>query len=139
MVAASVAQPRFRMVMLGAFAVMALTLAAVGLYGVMAYSVSQRRSELGLRMALGAESGHVLRLVLREGLVPVAFGIVAGLAGAALLTGVMSTLLFEVSAFDPLTFASVSALLAIVAAAACYLPARRATMVDPLTALRNES
>jgi ABC-type antimicrobial peptide transport system permease subunit len=118
---------------------MALTLASVVLYGVMAYSVSQRRSELGFRMALGAESGHVLRLVLREGLVPVAFGIVAGLAGAALLTGVMSTLLFEVSAFDPLTFASVSALLAIVAAAACYLPARRATMVDPLTALRNES
>ncbi len=138
MVAASVAQPRFRMVMLGVFAALALTLAAVGLYGVMAYSVSQRRGELGLRMALGAESGHVLRLVLREGLVPVAFGIVAGLAGAALLTGVMSTLLFEVSAFDPLTFASVSALLAIVAAAACYLPARRATMVDPLTALRNE-
>jgi putative ABC transport system permease protein len=126
------------MLMLGVFAVMALTLAAVGLYGVMAYSVSQRRGELGLRMALGAESGHVLRLVLREGLLPVASGIVAGLVGAALLTGVMSNLLFEVSAFDPLTFGSVSALLALVAAAACYLPARRATMVDPLTALRNE-
>jgi putative ABC transport system permease protein len=138
LVAASVAQPRFRMLMLGVFAVMALTLAAVGLYGVMAYSVSQRRGELGLRMALGAESGHVLRLVLREGLLPVASGIVAGLVGAALLTGVMSNLLFEVSAFDPLTFGSVSALLALVAAAACYLPARRATMVDPLTALRNE-
>ena len=135
-VAAAVAQPRFRMLLLGLFATIALTLAAVGLYGVMAYSVSQRRKEIGLRMALGAASSDVLRLVLVEGLAPVAAGIVIGLAGAALLTQVMATLLFEVSPFDPATFAIVSALLALVAAIACYLPARRATRVDPLAALR---
>ena len=137
-VSSAVAQPRFRMTLLALFAAIALTLAAVGLYGVMAYSVSQRRKELGLRMALGAASGDVLRLVLREGLAPVAAGIVIGLAAAALLTQLMSTLLYEVSPFDPATFAIVSALLALVAMIACYVPARRATRLDPLAALKYE-
>jgi putative ABC transport system permease protein len=138
MVSASVAQPRFRMMMFALFALIALGLAAVGLYGVMAYLVGQRRGELGLRMALGADPGDVLRLMLREGLLPVAIGIVIGLAGAAALTRIMSTLLFDVSPFDPITFTVVPILLASVAATACYIPARRATRVDPLAALRYE-
>jgi putative ABC transport system permease protein len=136
MVSASVAQPRFRMLTLGLFALIALGLAAVGLYGVMAYSVGQRRGELGLRIALGADSGDVLRLVLREGLMPVGIGIAVGLLGAGALTRIMSTLLFDVSPFDPITFTAVPALLAAVAAIACYIPARRATRVDPLATLR---
>jgi putative ABC transport system permease protein len=103
---------------------------------VTAYSVGQRRGELGLRMALGADSGNVLRLVLREELLPVAAGIASGLGGAAALTRIMSTLLFEVDAFDPFTFIAVPLLLATVAAAACYIPARSATRIDPLAALR---
>jgi putative ABC transport system permease protein len=136
LVSSAVAQPRFRMILLGLFAVMALMLAAVGLYGVMAYSVGQRSSELGLRMALGAETSDVLRLVLKEGLMPVAIGIVIGLLGAAALTRLMSTLFFSVGPFDPITFTAVPLLLTFVAAVACYIPARRATRVDPLTALR---
>jgi putative ABC transport system permease protein len=134
--AKAVAQPRFRTIVLSLFACVALALAAVGLYGVTAYSVSQRRAELGVRMALGAESRQVVRLVLREGLMPVAVGIAIGIAGAAVLTRVISTLLFDVAALDPLTFATVPVLLAIVAITACYLPARRASTVDPLTVLR---
>jgi len=136
MVSASVAQPRFRMLMLGLFALIALGLAAVGLYGVMAYSVGERRGELGLRIALGADSGDVLRLVLRQGLMPVGIGIAVGLLGAGALTRIMSTLFFDVSPFDPITFTAVPVLLAVVAAIACYIPARRATRVDPLAALR---
>ena len=136
MVSASVAQPRFRMLMLGLFALIALGLAAVGLYGVMAYSVGQRRGELGLRIALGADSGDVLRLVLRQSLMPVGIGIAVGLLGAGALTRIMSTLFFDVSPFDPITFTAVPVLLAVVAAIACYIPARRATRVDPLAALR---
>jgi putative ABC transport system permease protein len=135
-VAASTAQARFRTRILVIFAAVALVLAAVGLYGVVAYSVNQRRAELGLRMALGAHRGDVLRLVLRQGLLPVAFGIVAGLAGAAALTGVMTTLLYEVSAQDPLTFAAVAVTVLSVAAVACYVPARRAMAVDPALTLR---
>ena len=135
-VAASLAQPKFRTRILGIFATVALALAAVGLYGVVAFSVNQRRAELGLRMALGAHRNDVLRLVLRQGLLPVAVGIIAGLLGAAALTRVMRTLLYEVSAQDPLTFAGVVATLLSVAALACYLPARRAMSVDPVVALR---
>jgi putative ABC transport system permease protein len=135
-VAAAVAQPRFRMLLLALFAGMALGLATVGLYGVMAYSVSQRQNELGLRMALGAEPGDLLRLVMRDGLIPVAVGIAVGLAGAAMLTQLMSTLLFGIVPFDPITFSTVSLLLGVVAALACYIPARRAATADPATALR---
>jgi putative ABC transport system permease protein len=133
----AVAPARFRMLMMGLFALVALALAVVGLYGVMAYTVGQRRQELGVRAALGAESSTLLRLVLREGLTPVAIGIAIGLAGAATLTRLMSTLIFEINVFDPFTFAAVPVLLAMVAAVACYLPARRATRVDPLIALRH--
>jgi len=137
-VAASVAQPRFRMILLGLFAIMALALAAVGLYGVMAFSVGQRRTELGVRMALGADASSLVWLVLRQGLTPVAIGLAIGLPGAALLTQVMSGLLYEIDTYDPVTFAGVSLLLAGVATAACYLPARRAVALDPLTAIRHE-
>ncbi len=135
-VAASTAQAKFRTRILMVFAAVALLLAAVGLYGVVAFSVNQRRAELGLRMALGAHRGDVLRLVLRQGLLPVALGIAAGLAGAAALTGVMTTLLYEVSPQDPLTFAAVAVTLLSVAAVACYVPARRAMAVDPALTLR---
>jgi predicted permease len=135
-VAASVAEPRFRTLLLSVFAIVSLALAAVGLYGVVAFSVNQRRSELGLRMALGADPGDVLRLVLREGMTPVGVGILCGLAGASILAGVMKNLLFGVDALDPVTFGVVTAALAAVALAACYVPARRATRLDPATTLR---
>jgi putative ABC transport system permease protein len=135
-VAASVAEPRFRTLLLSIFAIVSLSLAAVGLYGVVAFSVNQRRAELGLRMALGANPGDLLRLVLREGMMPVAAGILVGLAGAAALASVMKTLLFGVDALDPVTFAAVATVLACVALAACYVPARRAMMVDPAHTLR---
>jgi putative ABC transport system permease protein len=136
LVSANVAEPRFRTLLLSIFAIVSLMLAAVGLYGVVAFSVSQRRAELGLRMALGADPRDVLRLVLREGMMPVAAGILLGLGGAAILARVMKTLLFNVDTLDPLTFGSVALTLAFVAFAACYVPARRATTVDPATALR---
>jgi putative ABC transport system permease protein len=135
-VGAAVAQPRFRMVLLGLFAGIAVVLAAVGLYGVMAFAVGQRRSELGLRMALGADARDVLRLVLRQGLTPVVAGVIVGLLASAALTRVMTGLLYEIQPFDPLTLVAVSLLLTLVATAACYVPARRATRIDPLAALR---
>jgi len=134
--AASVAEPRFRTLVLSIFALVSLALAGLGLYGVVAFSVSQRRSELGLRMALGADSGSVLSLVVREGMTPVLAGIVLGLAGAALLGRVLKTLLFETRTFDPATFGAVALMLLLVALAACYVPARRATRLDPALTLR---
>ena len=136
LVSANVAEPRFRTLLLSIFAGVSLALAAVGLYGVMAFSVSQRRAELGLRMALGANPSDVLRLVLREGMAPVVAGILIGLGGAAVLARVMKRLLFGVETFDPLTFAAVAVTLTSVALAACYIPARRAMTVDPATSLR---
>jgi putative ABC transport system permease protein len=137
-VADSLVRPRFLSLLLGAFSVIALALAAVGIYGVMAYSVSQRTQEIGVRVALGARSSDVLKMVLGQGTKLATVGVGIGLAGAFALTRVMSTLLFEVSVTDPVTFAAVVALLAIVALLACYIPARRATKVDPLIALRCE-
>jgi putative ABC transport system permease protein len=137
-VADSLARPRFLSLLLGAFSVIALALAAVGIYGVMAYSVSQRTQEIGVRVALGARSSDVMKMVLGQGTKLAAVGVGIGLVGAFALTRVMSTLLFEVSVTDPVTFAAVVALLAIVALLACYIPARRATKVDPLIALRCE-
>lgn len=136
LVAANVAQPRFRTLLLAIFAAVSLVLATVGLYGVVAFSVNQRRAELGLRIALGADPADVLRLVLREGMMPVAAGIVAGVGAALLLARVMQSLLFGVDATDPVTFAGVALALAAVALAACYVPARRATRVDPAMTLR---
>jgi putative ABC transport system permease protein len=134
----SVAQPRFYSVMLGAFAFVALALAAIGLYGVMSYAVSQHTKEIGIRMALGASRGQVIRLVAGQGLIVTTAGIGAGLAGAFAVTRYLESMLFGLSPFDPATVAGVSVLLAAVAALAIYTAARRAMRVDPMAALRTE-
>ena len=134
----SVSRPRFVAQLLGIFATVALVLAAIGTYGVLAYTVAERRREIGIRMALGAESQGVLSMVLRQGMVLAVAGVVVGLAGALAVTRLASTLLFGVGAADPLTFAAVSAFMLFVALLACVLPARRATKVDPLIALRQD-
>jgi putative ABC transport system permease protein len=138
LVAESLAQRRFSMFLFGVFAALALALAVVGLYGVMSYAVAQRTHEIGLRMALGAQSRDVLRMVVGQGMWLVAVGLAVGLAGALALTQLMTSLLYGVSAADPLTYAGIAVLLAAVAFFASYLPARRATKVDPMEALRYE-
>jgi putative ABC transport system permease protein len=134
----SVATRRFTLLLLGLFALLALLLGAVGIYGVMAYMVTQRTHEIGIRLALGAQTGDVLKLVVRQGLAPVFAGIALGLAGAFALARVIASLLFMVSATDPITFISLPLMLTAVALLACWLPARRATKVDPLVAIRRE-
>jgi putative ABC transport system permease protein len=135
---ASVAQQRFSLLLVGLFAMLALVLATIGIYGVMAYSVSQRSHEIGVRMALGAQSSHVLKLILKHGMILAFAGIAIGLAGAFAVTRLLTSLLFEVKATDVKTFAAGSGVLLLVALLACYIPARRATKVDPLVALRYE-
>ena len=137
-IARSVADRRFALELLGVFAAVALLLAAIGIYGVMSYSFSQRTHEVGIRVALGAQRLHILRMALAEGMRIVVIGLAAGLVGAAIMTRFFRSMLFDVGTTDPITFLSVSAILAGVALFACYIPARRATRVDPLVALRQE-
>jgi len=136
--AGSVAQPRFRTLLLGLFGVMALLLAAVGIYGVISYAVTQRTQEIGIRIALGAQPRDVLKLVVGQGMLPALVGLGVGLIGAFALTWLVKGLLFSVSATDPATFVLVALLLASVALVACWIPARRATKVDPMVALKGE-
>jgi putative ABC transport system permease protein len=135
-VAGAVARQRFSMLLLAIFAGVALVLAAVGIYGVMSYSVAQQTREIGIRMALGAQRGDVLKMTVIQALRLVGFGLGIGLVAAFILTRVMASLLFGISATDPLTFISISLVLLAVALLASYIPALRATRVDPMIALR---
>jgi putative ABC transport system permease protein len=137
-VADDLAPHRLQAQLTGVFAAFALVLASVGVYGVLAYAVEQRRREIGLRMALGAEHGDLVRWVVARGLRPVAAGVVLGLVAAYALASLIAGLLYDVRPRDPLTFIAAAATLLVVAAVACWIPARRAARVDPLSALRAE-
>ena len=134
----SLAARRFNMVLLAVFASLALTLAGIGIYGIVAYAVTERTHEIGVRLALGAQRRDVMAMIVAQGMAMAAAGAAVGVVSALLLTRLMKSLLFGVSAADPITFAAIPLLLAAVAFVACYLPARRATRVDPLAALRTE-
>ena len=134
----SLAGRRFNMVLLAVFASLALTLAGIGIYGIAAYSVTERTHEIGVRLALGAQRRDVMAMILAQGMAMTVIGTAIGVVSALLLARVMSSLLFGVSSADPLTFTAIPLLLAAVAFVACYVPARRATRVDPLVALRTE-
>jgi putative ABC transport system permease protein len=134
----NLAARRFALELLGVFAAVAFVIAAIGIYGVMAYTFSRRTSEIGLRMALGAQRVDILKIVLGEGVRMVVFGVLAGLIGSAILTRFLQTLLFEIKPTDPITFGALTTLLVSVALLACLIPARRASRLDPLMALRHE-
>jgi putative ABC transport system permease protein len=138
LLADSIAQPRFMLLLVTTFAIIAVTLAVIGMYGVISYSVSQRERELGIRMALGAPRVAVRRMVLKQGMVLAVVGTALGLVAASGMTKFLDTLLFEVEPTDPLTFGAVAVGLLSTALLACYVPARRATRVDPMVALRSE-
>ena len=138
LVETSIGDQRFRTSLLAGFAAVALFLAALGIYGVLAYFVTQRRRELGIRLALGAPPAGLFRMVVRQGMRPVLAGSLAGLAGAYAATGLMTTLLFGIQPLDPATYVVTAAILGAVALCACAVPASRATKLDPLTALREE-
>jgi putative ABC transport system permease protein len=132
------AQPRFEMLLLGVFAVIALVLAAVGIYGVISYSVSRRTREIGIRIALGAGRTDVLRMIARQAMVQALAGAAVGLAGALLVSRLMAKMLYGVRPTDPITFGGVAIILALAALLASCVPARRATRIEPMIALRNE-
>jgi putative ABC transport system permease protein len=134
----SVAPRRFSMLLLTIFAVVALALASIGIYGMLSYAVAQRTREIGLRMTLGAQRGNVLRLVISAGMKLALAGVALGLVASLILTRTIKNLLFGISANDPLTFIAIAMLLVFVALLACWIPARRATKVDPMVALRYE-
>jgi putative ABC transport system permease protein len=134
----SVTQPRFNLFLLGLFSVIALLLSAAGIYGVTAYMVTQRTHELGIRLALGAQVGDVLRMILGQGMAVIVVGVALGLAASFALTRLLKSLLFGVTEHDPVTFVVITLTLMLTALLACYIPARRATKVDPLEALRTE-
>jgi putative ABC transport system permease protein len=136
--AAAISKERFQALLLGLFAALALVLACVGLYGVISYSVAQRTHEIGVRVALGAQPVDVLRLMIRQGMTLTLVGLIVGIAAGSVATRVLSDMLYGVSTTDPLTFVGVPAFLLLVAFVACYIPARRATRIDPLVALRYE-
>ena len=138
MIGATIGTRRFAMTLLLLFAGLALTLAAIGIYGVMSYAAALRTHEIGVRMAWGAQARDVLTLILRQGMRPLLLGVLIGLAGAVALTRLMKSLLFEVSATGPLTFVAIALLMAGIALLACWLPAHRATRVDPMVALRHD-
>jgi ABC-type antimicrobial peptide transport system permease subunit len=134
----SVARTSFTLVMLGIAGAMALVLGIIGIYGVISYTVSQRKREIGIRLALGAQGGDVLQMVLKQGAKMALVGVAIGIGAAFALTRLMTNLLFGVTAHDPVTFGAVAAVLILVALLACYIPARRAMLVDPIVALRYE-
>jgi ABC-type antimicrobial peptide transport system permease subunit len=134
----SMGPTRFALTLIGVFGVIALLLASIGLYGVLSYVVRQRTAEIGVRMAFGAESGSILKLVVGQGLTLAGGGVLLGLLVAFPLTGFMESMLVGVTPTDPLTFGSISAVFVAVAAVACWVPARRAAHVDPVTALRDK-
>jgi putative ABC transport system permease protein len=136
--AESVSRPRFNTRLISILTLVALALAAVGIYGVISFSVSHRYQEIGVRMALGANQSDILKMIIGQGLKLAIVGIITGLIIAFLLTRLMSSLLYEVSSTDPLTFIGVPLIIALVVLAACYIPARRATRVEPMIALRYE-
>jgi predicted permease len=138
LVATSLLQPRFNMLLLGVFAALAVLLAGIGIYSVLSYSVRQRVPEIGIRLALGARIPDVLRQVVLEGMKPTLLGVAVGIVGALALGKVVASLVYQVKPSDPLTFASVVALLGMIALLACLIPAYRASRVDPIIALRNE-
>jgi putative ABC transport system permease protein len=137
-VASSVSEQRFQVILLATFAAIAVVLACLGIYGVLAFTISRRTSEIGVRMALGAHPDTILRSTLAAGMTPVLIGIVAGLSISAALARVVANLLFGVRALDPWTYAGTSLVLLIIAALACLIPARRAARLNPIEALRNE-
>ena len=137
-VSADLARPRFTMLLLATFAAVALLLAAIGLYGVIGFAVAQRTREIGVRVAVGAQRRDVLRLVMRRGMLPIATGLVIGIAAAVALSHLIAGLLYGITPTDPATLLTVTMFLTAIAVMAIYLPARRATRIDPLIALRAE-
>ena len=134
----SSAEPRFQTALVGSFGVLGFILAIIGIYGVISYSVVQQTHEIGVRMALGAQPRDILHMILRKGMLLAIAGIAIGIGGALALTRVLRSMLFEIEPTDPATFVGVAIFLTIAALAACYIPARRATKVDPMVALRHE-